>query len=781
MSISTLPITPHLATIVQQIQRAPVTLIEATPGSGKTTLVPLELLKHYSGKILVLEPRRLATKMAAARVASLLGEKSGETVGHIYRFERAVGDQTRLIFLTEGTFLHYLRDNPGLEGVDVVVMDEFHERHLATDLAWGLFQKLLAPRPRPPRLVIMSATLDESVLRRHCPTLEKIVITAPIHPLEIVYPPRDGEWAKRPLERKVLWGIQEAWKHAGDILVFLPGLGEIKRVEETLRQRVKEEDALILTLHGQESSPEALIMRPQERRKIILSSNVAESSLTIPGVAVVVDAGLQREAVFDRWSGISELVTGPCSQASSIQRAGRAARTGPGTCLRLFSEAEFQARPPYSTPEILKTDLSQVLLELGPWKISPNQFPWVKAPLAEEIAHAEALLTGLGAWENNAPTALGLRMAQLPLPPRAARVLVEAQDRGTAEALRETIRLVAFWVERGDEARRLKERLRHVSRARGNEEHAELFFLKGLPERIARVRGDDAVTAGGETWRLGPEVKRHWDARQGLGLVLEVNGLGKFVTKLVPLEAKWVHPLGQWEESTFFDETRQRMVKRSTLKLGALTLETKDEALQAHESSGDALTQAARLWLREFQESETAVRWGWMELIFYPDKPLKDFEWELFLEEFLLEPAAPTEETRREFERRLQEELQLYFDPSFTRRLNQEFPKSIALHPKRTCDIHYEAGKPPWIETFIQDFYGRKAAPSVAGGKLPLLLRLTGPHRRAEQITADLAGFWKNTYPALAKELKRDYPRHFWPEDPSTAEPRQYDKPRPGR
>ena len=773
-----LPIGPELPNIIKKIRKNAAVLLEATPGSGKTTMVPLELLKAFAGIILVLEPRRLATKMAAERVASLLGEEIGQTVGYLYRFERKVGPKTRLIFLTEGTFLRYLQSNPKLAGVDVVVLDEFHERHLATDMAWGLLYQLSKNWPTPPRLLIMSATLDEKPLRQFLPELQKIVVTAPVYPLEICYAPKDSEWAKRPLERKALWGIQEAWKNAGDILVFLPGLGEIKRVQETLNERLKADEALVLILHGQESSPEHLVMKPQKIRKIILASNVAESSLTIPGVGVVVDAGLQREAIFDPWSGISELITGPCSKASAIQRAGRAARTGPGVCLRLYSELDYQARAPFTLPEVLKS----VLLELAQWDLVPEEFPWPSPPALTAWQSARELLMKLQALEGTHLSSIGLAMAQLPLPPRAARALVAAREQGTPTALKDMIRLLAQWLERGEQAKRLEERLRQNQEARGLEVHVEKLLLTGFADRIAKVRGEDAITASGETWRIGPEVKRAWDARQPWGLVLDVNGIGKFVTKLIPLEEEWLLPLGKWEESSFFDDIRQKMIKRSSLKLGALTLQIKDETLQSGSvTDAKPMEAATRIWLEEFQASIKYERWNLMAKTFYPEKPLANFEWQLFTEEFLLEAKVPDEKTRDEFLLRLNDEIQLYLDASFQKRLKDLLPTHYQLHAKRSCEIIYEAGKPPAIEAFIQDFYGRNDQPSIAEGRISLTVRLCGPHKRPEQITGDLKGFWKNTYAALSRELKRDYPRHYWPEDPTTAEPKLHTNPRPPR
>lgn len=774
-----LPIISYLPKILERIRSNQHVLLEASPGSGKTTLVPLELLKNYSGIILVLEPRRLATKMAAQRVASLLNEEIGQTVGYLYRHEKKIGPNTRLIFLTEGSFIRYLQSNPTLQGVDVVVLDEFHERHLATDLAWGLFHKLSGSWSKQPRLVIMSATLDETPLKKFLPHLEKIQIEAPIHPLEVRYAANDAEWLKRTLERKVLWGIQEASRLEGDILVFLPGLGEIKKIQEQLSQRLENEDILVLTLHGQESSPENLVMKPQRQRKIILASNVAESSLTIPGVKIVVDAGLQREAIYSTWSGIAELVTSPCSKASAIQRAGRAARTGPGVCIRLYTETDFNSRAPFSTPEVLKTDLSSVILDLGYWSLAPEDFPWPSPPELSSWKSAKDLLTSLEALNDQSLSPIGQEMATLPLPVRASRAFIEAQRLGSSQTVQEMAHLLSHWLEKGEEARRLKDRLRQYQ-GRGKETHPEKLLIKGFPDRICRIRGEDVVTVTGETWRLGHEVKKSWDPRHLWGLVLDVHGTGQFVTRLIPLDLDWLTPMGVWETTNFFDESKQKMIKRSTLRLGSLPLIVKDEASQEteHPSMAELMLKATKVWLTEFFESSLYRRWELFAETTYPGHPLKDFEWELFTEEFLLDFTLPNDETKASFMNKLQDELQLYFDSSFQNRLKDKIPTHFSLHPKKNCEIIYEKGKPPAIEAFIQDFYGWNIQPSLLDGKLPLTLRLCGPHRRPEQITGDLIGFWKNTYPSLSRELKRDYPRHFWPDDPARAEPKLHTNPR---
>jgi ATP-dependent helicase HrpB len=729
-----LPIEPHLAPLTELIQQHPVTLLEASPGSGKTTLVPLHLMRTFKGKILVLEPRRMATRWAATRVVELSGEPLGESVGYMYRFENKTSLNTRLVFLTEGTFLQYIKANPDLAGVDAVVLDEFHERHLTTDIAFGLLVELSLRLKSPPRLLIMSATLNEAPLLQHFPNLKKYLVTTPVYPLEIRWAPNDVEWQKRELDRKVLWGIQEALQLKGDILVFLPGLGEIKRLEDILNERLKDQGYLLLKLHGQESSPDHLLMKPQSERRIILASNVAESSVTIPGVRIVVDAGLQREAIFSAWSSLTELVTLPSSKASAIQRAGRAARTSAGICIRLYTEAEFNQRTAFTTPEIHKTDLASVLLDLAFWKISPSAFPWPEAPAPALLLRAQELLATLSAVENNVLTAVGHEMQSVPLPVRHARVWVEAKLKGTAAAFQETCQALAAFLEKAGEVRRLAQRLMQRQNREGNESAWEKFFLVGFSDHIAKGRALDVVTVTGETYRLSHEVKNIWDPKRNFWLVIDINPLHKSVTRLMPLEDDWVYERAQISNEQIFDENRQKMIRRETWKLGAITLKSIDHA-SSEKSAIGVLSRSAQEWLQVFKDSPEFIRWILFQRYLFPEKSIDAFEWELFMEEFLLDDRLPTPEVEKDFLQRLRNELQLYFDASFQQKISTAFPSSIQLHDKRKCDVHYELNQPPWIEAYIQDFFGMKTHPCLLNGKISLTIHLWGPHGRSQQVT----------------------------------------------
>lgn len=764
-----LPIEAKLPEILSAIQQHQVVLIEATPGSGKTTQVPLALVKSLSGKILVLEPRRVATKWAAQYVASLMREKIAETIGYLFRFEQKTSDKTRLIYLTEGTFLRLLESNPELSGVDAVVLDEFHERHLATDLSFGLLHGLMNKWPKAPKLIIMSATLNEAGLKNYFPHLHKITVTAPVFPLTIEYAPKDADWQRREIEKKVLWAIQKAWGHPGDMLVFLPGLFEIKKVQSLLLERLGDFPARVLTLHSQDSSPEHELMAVTEEKKIILASNIAESSVTIPGVRIVIDSGLMREASYSALSLHVELETKECSQASAIQRAGRAARQGEGFCYRLYSEENFKRRAPFSTPEIHLVNLADVLLELKTWQLSPQNFALLDSPAEQKWVLAQEELTELKALEAGHITRLGKEIHQVPLPLRAARVWWEARERADQKTFEEICYTLSHWLEKGEEAKRLFQRIK-AHQSRGKLKAQDEIWLTGFKDRTVRVRSEDVITYRGDVFKLSPEVKKQWNPKHTFAVLLEISGTQKLVTRMISVEGSALLPYCERFEEVFYDNVRHHTIKRVSLKLGSITVEVSEQ--KTAEAAGASKLKAELLkWVEEFKQSGDYRRWQLICQHLLPDKNLHDFEWDLFLEEFLLDMKKPDPETHHDFLRRLNEELQLFVDPSFSITLRKSCHERFELHEKKSCPIHYELNQPPWIEAYIQDFYGTKTHPSLLGGKLPLTVHLWGPHGRALQVTGDLPGFWQRHYPQLKKELQREYPRHFWPEDPLTAAP----------
>jgi ATP-dependent helicase HrpB len=432
--MQSLPIDSLLPEIVAELRRSPNLIIEAAPGAGKTTRVPSALLDAEigNGEVWVLEPRRLATRMAARRVAEERGEKPGETVGYQVRFEEVTSRQTRLRFLTEGILTRRLLADPKLKNVGTVVLDEFHERHLQADLALALLKRLQQTTRPDLKLVVMSATLDAAPIAHYLDNAPKLSSEGKRFEVAVEHQPHEDN---RPLADQVASAVGKLLVENldGDVLVFLPGAAEIRRAQAACSTLAKQHDLLVLPLHGDLSPAEQdRAVRPADRRKIILSTNVAESSVTIDGVVAVIDSGLARIAGHSAWSGLATLNVGRVSKASAIQRAGRAGRTRPGRCLRLYTAQDFNARADHETAEVHRLDLSEPALELHSAGITDlNSFGWFEAPPTSAIEAADSLLKKLGAIDaTGRVTKTGEQMLRFPLHPRQSRMLIEAQSRG---------------------------------------------------------------------------------------------------------------------------------------------------------------------------------------------------------------------------------------------------------------------------------------------------------------------------------------------------------------
>ncbi len=429
-----LPIDPLLPDVVAHLRAKPRLVLEAPPGAGKTTRIPRALLDaDFPGEIVVLEPRRLAARMAAGRVAEELGEEVGKRVGYQVRFEDIGSAATRVRFVTEAILTRRLLSDPSLSKVGAVVLDEFHERHLHGDVALSCLKHLQETRRDDLRLVVMSATLDA---RAAAEFLACDVLRAEGRRFDVTLEHLPSE-DDRPLDRLVASAVRTLLADGldGDVLVFLPGAGEIRRAKDTLEPLAREHDLLLLPLHGELPPTEQdRAVRRADRRKIILSTNVAESSVTIDGIVAVIDGGLARVATHDPWSGLPRLELAKVSRASAVQRAGRAGRTRAGRCLRLYTKADFDRRPEHDAPEILRHDLSSMVLELRASDVDPRTLKWLDAPPAPALTAAEELLGRLGALDAKGPvTSTGRRMVRFPVHPRTARLLVEAEDRGAVD------------------------------------------------------------------------------------------------------------------------------------------------------------------------------------------------------------------------------------------------------------------------------------------------------------------------------------------------------------
>jgi ATP-dependent helicase HrpB len=805
LTLPALPIDAHLPAILEALRGKGRLVLAAEPGAGKTTRVPRALLDAGllgQGECWVLEPRRLAARLAAARVAAELGEPLGLRVGYAVRFEQRVSRETRIRFVTEGLLLRRLQDDPELRGISTVLLDEFHERHLQTDLAVTLLRRLQGSSRPDLRLAAMSATLDPGPVAAF---LDADVLTCPGRPfpVEIHHQVRPDA---RPLELQVAEAVEGLYRNGlkGHTLVFLPGAAEIRKCLRSCAAAAEARGLRLLPLHGSlgfEAQQEAVA--PSDRPKVILSTNVAESSVTLEGVAAVVDSGLGREAAHSPWSGLPSLRTVRISQARCVQRAGRAGRTGPGVCLRLFTLAEFNARAPFDPPEILRTDLAEPLLSLADLGLAGTDLAWFEAPPPQALAQAEALLRNLGALDAQAHiTPLGRRMAKRPLHPRLARLVAAGEDLGIPALARlgavllETgdlgprrdlgprgapgghaldsdllARLDQFLDPAGADPALLRQaRLGFKALGGGSLEGDEESLLKALvsayPDRIAKVGGNGTCTfAGGGGARLAPQCRVR---RAEWILALEAEGLGGQTQVLAAsrLEPDWL--LDAFPDSVrdteelVFNPVHGRVDLHACLWFKDLPmLESRRPAPPGHPGAAQVLAGAAEGSATEPLDGLLA-RTSFLAKV-RPDLGLPP---EAELRGAILAEACEGLGNLRD--------LQGTDWPGAARRvlgkdaarlLDSWAPEWTQL-PKRRVRINY-GGEAPWIESRLQDFLGLKEGPRIAGGAVPLVLHLLAPNQRAVQVTTDLAGFWKRAYQELRQQLSRRYPRHSWPEDPA--------------
>ena len=798
-----LPIDEVLPEVLARVREGPSLVLEAPAGAGKTTRVPPALLDLVPGEVVVLEPRRLAARAAARRVAQELGERPGETAGYQVRFEDVTGPRTRLRFVTEGVLTRRLLADPLLRGVSAVVLDEFHERHLQGDVALALLLQLLrGPRPDL-KLLVMSATLDAAPVAAHlgCGT-----VRSEGRRFEVAV-----EYAERPEARRLGDQVAAAVRKltvpgtSGDVLVFLPGAAEIRQAGEAVAELAAHRGLLVLPLHGDLPAEEQdRALAPSPRRKIILSTNVAETSVTVPGVTTVVDSGLARIPTHSPWSGLPGLQVAKISRASAVQRAGRAGRTAPGRALRLYTRADHDSRPEHLSPEVRRLDLSEMVLELRAAGHDPARLPWLDAPAPAALEAAEALLRRLGAVDPaGAATPLGRRCATFPLHPRLSRMVLEAAARGAgreaaaaAAALGEqrgprdsrgaaaTSSSDLIDLEGPERARAQIERILGSSRREpdraAREEALRVAVLAGFPDRVARRRAPGAsevLLASGGSASMSPASAVR-DAQLLVAVdVEERRGQGRLVRLASAIEPEWLLDLfpGELRESTevVWDEARGRAVVISRLTYGALVLEEGRRApIEAERGAAEALL-AARIRPEQLlPPDELRTLRARTELIaaYCPEtgvRALTDADVAEAARDLCRGRASLDELQGADLRPALVERL----GPGAARALASLAPEQLQLPGGRKLRVEYEPGQPPAARSRLQDFFGMRAGPRIAGGKVPVVLHLLAPNGRAQQGTSDLAGFWERHYPAVRRELMRRYPRHAWPEDGATAPP----------
>jgi ATP-dependent helicase HrpB len=762
-------------------------------------------LDALPGEIVVLEPRRLAARLAARRVAAERGESPGETVGWQVRFEDVGGPRTRLRYVTEAILLRRMAQDRTLARVSAVFLDEFHERHLHGDLALALLRRLQRSARPDLRLAVMSATLDAAPVVRFlgdCPRFASEGRGFPVELEHLAQP--DG----RPLEEQVASAVRRlaAAGVDGDLLVFLPGAAEIARARAACAPLAERFGFTVAALHGDLPPAEQdRAVTPGPRPKVILSTNVAESSVTIPGVVAVIDSGLARVASHDPWSGLPTLRLAKISRASAAQRAGRAGRVRAGRCLRLYTQHDHDTRPSHDAPEVRRADLAEAALllhALGERDLAA--FPWFEAPEPAALAAAGALLSRLGAVRDGRLTALGERLLAFPVHPRLGRLLVEAEARGAGEdgalvaaLLGERDRAAgagrhlagpsdvlaaadAFRPREDLAVERARQQLaRLVRRGRASSDEPLLVaLLAGFPDRVARRRrpGEPEVllAAGGSAELAPTSVVR--DAQLLVAVDVEERRSGAsrraIVRSASAVEPEWLLDLFpealREEREVIWNPAAERVEVVARLRYDALVLdESRGPPGAADAGAAAALLARAALaagparfapGLPRFLERARFVAGAAPELGLAPpdDAALRD----------ALTALAGDATSFAELEGRdLLATLRARLGPAASR-LAELAPDRVALRAGRQVTVHYEPDRPPWIESRLQDFFGMTRAPTVAGGRVPLVVHLLAPNGRAVQVTSDLGGFWGRHYPSVRKELMRRYPKHRWPEDP---------------
>jgi ATP-dependent helicase HrpB len=800
-----LPVGAVLGQLEQALARAGTAILAGPPGSGKTTLVPLALLgaEWLSGqRILVLEPRRLAARAAAERMASLLGEELGQTVGVTTRFDRAIGPATRIEVVTEGVLTRRLLRDPELAGTGIVIFDEFHERSLEADLALALCLELREVLRPDLRLLPMSATLD-------LPQLARLLGHPPLVRAEGRLYPVGLRWlassAATPLEQQVAEATRLALHETQEsVLVFLPGMAEIRRAERVMRERGLPAEVELFALHGDLPRPvqQAAIAAPAAgRRKIVLTTSIAETSLTIEGIGAVVDSGLARRSRYSPRTGMSRLVTIPAGRANAEQRRGRAGRLGPGLCYRLWSEVEERGRPEHLAPEIAEADLAPLALDLAVWGTrDPGELRWLTPPPAGAFAHAVELLRELGAIDPaGAATPHGREMARLPLHPRLAHMIIIGKGQGlggTALAIAALLEGRDPWPRDGvdlaarlarvrvpqelpPDLRRSLRQLERLAGARRDEvdpARAGAAVSLAFPERIAQGRG------GNGRFRLASGRGAVLDVTEPLAALpwlacaeLDDSGADARIRLAAALDPEAVRALAEQRQAlrreVVWDRQARAVVARELTCMGALVLRekaaapTEPELQQGWRDGLQSVGISSLPWSRDAASIRQRV--GFL-------RQQEPGSWPDLDDPALLEPLS--EHLAGSAFMRLSEIdaacldgfLASLLGHAARRLLDAEAPTHMVVPSGSRLPIDYGCD-PPVLAVRLQELFGLRTTPAIRQGRLPLMLHLLSPAHRPVAVTQDLAGFWARAYPEVRKELRGRYPKHVWPEDPLTA------------
>lgn len=791
-----LPIHTVLPDLLAALRTGTGAVLIAPPGAGKTTAVAPALLGEAwcAGQVIVTSPRRVAARAAAERMAELLGEKAGETVGYATRLDSRRSPRTRVLVVTEAILVSRLLDDPELAGVSALLFDEAHERHLDGDLGLALALESQAVVREDLRVVVMSATIDGARFAQLLgPDAAVVESTGKAFPLEIRWL---GSAPGKRTEDAVTAGVMTAWRERdGDILAFLPGVGEIERVRERLEPALPH--VPILPLHGQvEPAGQRAALRrdPQGRRRIVLATSIAETSLTLDGVSVVVDSGFARRAEFDKAAGTTHLATVRASQAAAAQRAGRAARQGPGIAYRVWEEGAHPGRPPFDPPEMLTADLAPLVLALAQWGAGdPAALAWLDPPPAAALAAARGRLAALGALDGEGRiTSRGRALAGLPLAPahaamvlagaehgageRAAGIALLLQERGLGGRGEDLGARLQRWAgdrsPRAEASRKLaagwaRKARDLVGRGLGGDVPDGILLLAGLPDNLARRRdasGEHWLSAGGRGYLLDPAsplARAEWLA------IGDAQGAAKGarITAALPLETAEVE---RWlahriEKRSVLHWTGERIEARLERRIAAITLAS------GPDPSPDAAAVAALLVEKALDNLSTIVP---RELTARARFATIDALSETALRENAEQWLRPLLDGRRDLalpRGEVVEALLGLLDWEARQRLDRLAPRAFVSPAGTSHPIDYAGDDAPSAEVRVQALFGLDTQPMI--GANPLLLKLTSPAGRPLQATRDLPGFWRGSWKEVQREMKGRYPRHRWPDQPWAEKP----------
>jgi ATP-dependent helicase HrpB len=816
-----LPIDGVLPALTAALHRCGAAVLVAPPGAGKTTRVPLVLAAEswaQGGKILVLEPRRIAARAAAARMAATLGESVGASVGYRVRFDSRVSDQTRIEVVTGGIFTRHVLEHPALDDIAAVLFDEFHERSLDADLGLALVLDLQQGLREDLKIVAMSATLDSGRLAKVLGAASVIESAGRAFPVETRYLGRD---TRVPIERQVVQAVVRALRDdIGSMLVFLPGAAEIRRTETLLRERITDPSIEVTSLHGTldaKAQDRAIAPARAPRRKIVLATSIAETSLTIEGVRIVIDCGLARLPRYEPDVGLTRLETVRVSRASADQRRGRAGRTEPGVCYRLWDEPQTASLEAANRPEILVADLGGFVLDLAYWGVSdPSALAFIDPPPAAALAEAKVLLNGLGAIDSDGRiTQAGRQLRQLPLPPRLARMVREGARMGEAELATQIALVLSEPGLGGRDAdlgaridSLLHDRSRHAldaralakrwaQTARGGRPQGKDKRLPGegkpslsigallalaYPDRIAKSRGAGGafLLANGRGARIDAASAL---AREPFLAVAEISGaaaqaritLAAALT-LAEIEALFADRI-ESRDDILLDEPSASLRARRLRSLGAVVLSEQPMPVAANDGSARALAEAVarggieRLpWTKPLQQWRDRVMFlrrtlgnEWPDL---SDAALASNASEWLAAAFSGKTALAQLSTGE-----LAHALHSLLPWGLRRPLEAQAPTHFTAPSGSSFAIDYAADAGPKIAIRVQELFGLDRHPAVAGGRVPLVVEVLSPAHRPVQVTRDLPGFWRGSYAAVRAQMKGRYPRHHWPDNPLDAPP----------